>query len=316
MIASVWRLLETLKSRDRAFGLVLWGLCLNPFLILLTIQQGNFDVIPTIFVLWFLIALIRFRRGNDPIDWLVASAWLGLGGFAKTFPLVLAPLLFGESRRLSFKTRLLGAALCIGPAVLSTAPLFVLAPNQIFREVLFYGGTQGNVGASGLLMLHGGIPAVTRYHPFFTGIVVAALLLITLRLWFRRLQNDGDLVLLAALIFIGLFEFGTGYCPQYWMWPAPLLCIAYVQRGRAFKIVLLASAIVVVASHLLIFAYDRDLGSFALALWPNHFNESLADYFSDVEHDLIRFSLPMTVMTFLLWLTGVKSLASGERPNP
>jgi hypothetical protein len=53
-----------------------------------------------------------------------------------------------------------------------------------------------------------------------------------------------------------------------------------------------------------------------LWLWPNHFNESLADHFPDVEHDLIRFSLPMTVMTFLLRLTGVKSLASGERPSP
>jgi hypothetical protein len=316
MVLSVWKLLGLLGARDRAFAPALWGLCLNPFLILLTIQQGNFDVIPTVLILWFLGSLIKFRRNGEPIDWLIAAAWLGLGGFAKTFPLVLAPLLFGEARRLNLKTRLLGAALLVGPAGLSLAPLYVLNPVQISTEVIFYRGTQGNAGASGILQILGGIPAVVRYNPFFTTIVIAAMLLITLRLWWRRLPNDGDLILLAALILIGLFEFGTGYCPQYWMWPAPLLCIAYVQRDRAFRIILIVTAIVVIITQILIFAYDADLGSFALFISANEFDKKMVIILTTGRNVLGLISLPLTAMTLLLWLAGVKALATRERAAP
>ena len=236
LIASLWHLLQLLKSQQRAFFPILWGLCLNPFMILLTIQQGNFDVIPTIFILWFFASLIRFRSGQNPIDWLWAAAWLGLGGFAKTFPLVLAPLLIGQARPLNLKTRLLGAALVLGPAALSLAPLFALNSRPISKFVIFYRGTQGAAGASGLLLDLGGISAVTRYNPIFSAIVFIALALVAIQLWLRPVKNDGNLILLAALILIGLFEFGTGYCPQYWMWPAPLLCIAYIHARAASKL--------------------------------------------------------------------------------
>src|SRR5208282_2665150 len=113
-------------------------------------------------------SLIRFRRGGDPIDWLLAAAWLGLGGFAKTFPLVLMPLLIGDARRLNLKTLGLGVAFCFGPAALSLAPLYALNPHDITEGVIMYRGTAGNVGAGALIQLLAGFDSVARYNPYFT----------------------------------------------------------------------------------------------------------------------------------------------------
>ncbi len=134
----------------------MWGLCLNPLLILLTVQQGNFDVIPTTLILWFLISLINFRRRSERVDWLIAAGWLGLGAFAKTFPLILVPLLIAEARRVDVKTRLLGALLCLGPAAISLAPLFSLGPHDVLSGVILYRGTPGPIGAAGLILLVAG----------------------------------------------------------------------------------------------------------------------------------------------------------------
>jgi hypothetical protein len=142
------------------------------------------------------------------------------------------------------------------------------------------------------------------------------MLLITLRLLWRRLPSDGDLILLAALILIGLFEFGTGYCPQYWMWPAPLVCIVYVQRDRPFRIILTITAIVVVITQILIFAYDANLGSFALFISPSEFNRKTVITLTTGHNVLGLVSLPLTAVTLLLWLAGVKALAAREHAAP
>jgi hypothetical protein len=312
MILTLWRLLGLLNARDRAFKPILWGLVLNPFMILLTIQQGNFDVIPEIMILWFLFWLIRFRRSQNSMDWLMAALFLGLGGFAKTFPLALSPLLIGESRKLDVKTRLLGIGLCFAPAPLSLAPLYVISPGEIYAKVISYRGTQGNVGVSGILQYFDGIRALKWYAPYFTAATLVVLILITLRLWWRPMRKDGNLVLLSALMLLGLFEFGTGYCPQYWMWVAPLLCIAYIQNGRAFKIVAAATAIVVAVIQILVFAYNRDLGFFASYMLPGPFTDRMGHLFTDISPHLTYIGLPITVMTLLLWIAGVTSLLSHD----
>ena len=309
LILSTWQLLRLLNVRDRAFRPVLWGLCLNPLMILLTIQQGNFDVIPTILILWFLQSLIRFRRVGDPIDWLLAAAWLGLGGFDGGDP-ELGLTLIGEARQLNFKTLALGAALCAGPVVLSLLPLYALYPQAITNGVLFYRGTQGNLGVIGLIQLFGGIAVVPRYRPIFTGILLIAMTVITVQLRRKPIRRDGDLVLLCALILIGLFEFGSGYCPQYWMWAAPLLCICYTQETIAFRRVLIAAGLIIVATNILVFAYNTDLGRFVIWWSPSPFNQHLSDYFTDGTHDLILLSLPMTVATLVLWLHGLRRLVA------
>ena len=316
LILSTFALLRLLDERRSVFRLVLLGLCLNPMLILLTIQQGNFDVVPTIGIVWFVQSLIRFRRGGDAVDWLVAAAWLGLATFAKTFPLVLIPLLAGECRRLGWKVRLTGAALCVGPALLSLAPLYVLNPRRITDVVLFYRGTPGAMGVSGLLQLVCGFDSVLRYAPYFTAALLGVIMGLTAVLWRRPLRRDSDVVLLAAMVLIAVFEFGSGYCPQYWLWVTPLLIVAYAHQPHRFRRLLWVAAALVVLTNVLSFAYEDLLGNFMIWGAP-HFpgNTRLQAMFSDTLHDLVLLSLPMTGITLLLWLHGCRLIAAAQT-NP
>jgi hypothetical protein len=313
LVLSTYALLRLLAPEKKIFRLLLVAICFNPLAILLTIQQGNFDVLPAIGIVWFLYCLIQFRRRGNDIDWLCAATWLGLATFAKTFPFALIPLLIAESRKLRWKVRLLGAALCVGPAILSLAPLYVLSPGLVATRVIFYRGTPGAMGVSGLLQLLINYQADLRYAPIFTFILLSSLCAITWTFWRKPLQRDQDVVLLAATILIGVFEFGSAYCPQYWMWVLPLLTICYATQSQNFQRRLLIAAPIIVLTGVLQFAYDSDVGGF-MAWWaPTPFNKQMINIFTDVEHDLILICLPMTVVTLILWLTNCRLLIASKR---
>ena len=317
LVLSTFSLLKLLNGNRPVFVAVLFGLCLNPLLILLTIQQANFDVIPTIFVLWFLYFLIQSRRSRDPLDWLYSAASLGLAAFAKTYPLALLPLLISSSRPLAWKVRMLGAALCIGPTILSLAPLYVLYPADITQHVLRYRGTPGVLGVSGLILLTRGWNAVLNYSPYFTAGLLLSMAALTVALWRRPLRREPDLVLLAAIILIGLFEFGAGYCLYYWMWVASLLVVSFIFQPPPFRILLLLAAIVIVVTTCLTLGYDVIQGSSIATAFPNSFNFKLRAIFSDDTHDLILISLPMTVATLLLWIYACQRiLLNWTNPRP
>lgn len=303
LIASTWRLCRMLGEGRASFGAMLLGLCVNPFLVLMTIQQGNFDVVPTIGVVWFIYFLIRFERNDDPMDWLCSALCLGLAVFAKTFPLVLLPLLIGPSRRVSSKGKVLGAALCAGPAMLSLAPLFVLYPREIIDNVILYRGTSGPMGASGILQLIGGPAALSSYAPFFTLSLILAVAILAGILWSRPLRRESDYVLLAAILLLGVFEFGSGYGPQYWMWVAPLLVVSYVHQSKGFGRLLLVCAAVVVGTNILFFAYNSDLGSFMTSWSGTAATLRLRQAFSIGTHDPVLICLPMSAAALLIWIS-------------
>jgi hypothetical protein len=313
LVISTYALLRLLDPEKKIFRLLLIAICFNPLAILLTIQQGNFDVLPAIGIVWFLYCLIQFRRRGNDIDWLCAAMCLGLATFAKTFPFALIPLLIAESRKLRWKVRLLGAALCAGPAILSLAPLYVLSPGPVASRVIFYRGTPGAMGVSGLLQLLINYQADLRYAPIFTFILLSSLCGLTWIFWRKPLQRDQDVVLLAATILIGLFEFGSAYCPQYWMWVIPLLTVCYATQSKNFQRLLMVAASIIILTGVLQFAYDRFIGGFMAGWSPSPFNDRMVDLFSDVEHNLVLICLPMTFVTLLLWLNNCRLLIASNR---
>ncbi len=315
LIFSLWRLLRLLDLRNRAFRPVLWGLCLNPFMILLTVQQGNFDVIPTIFVLCFLYSLIQFRRGGEPIDWLLAAAFLGLGALAKTFPLLLIPILIGEARRLNPKIWLLGVLLCAAPAFLSLAPLFALDPHGIIEGVLLYRGVPGQSGISGFLSLLAGSASVHTYSAYFTAFLILLMLSSASILWLRPLHHDGDVILLTLLLLISIFLFGPGSAVQYWYWVAPFLVIGYLQSSDLARVILPA-AIVISVTEIIAYAYQPAMGFFLYRWVQTHFNRAIYRWFS-VDRHVFLFTLPMTAATLALWIAALRSLlAARKAPTP
>ena len=315
LILSACALARALSPTKKIFAPIMWGLCLNPLLILLTIQQGNFDVIPTTLILWFLISLINFRRRSERVDWLIAAGWLGLGAFAKTFPLILVPLLIAEARRVDVKTRLLGALLCLGPAAISLAPLFSLGPHDVLSGVILYRGTPGPIGAAGLILLVAGRSTLLAYAPVFTATLLPAMVALSIGLWRRPLRRDADLVFFAAILLLAVIIFGSGNSVQYWYWIAPLLAVAYVEYARPLRAVIVAATIIIVATELVVFAYNDQLGCIACKINPAGINHARHDWLA-IDANMSLFSLPATAVSLLLWIFAVRSIVAPAKNPP
>jgi hypothetical protein len=299
-----------LLDRGEKYGrLLFYGYCLNPLLILLTVQHANFDAFATFWVLLCLRFLIRFRREGNPVDWLIAAGCLGMGAFTKTFPLLLWPILAPGARRLGGRAAILGALLVTLPAALSLAPLYVLNPDSISRNVLGYRSFGTDFGLLSLFHLIGLDGVVHPYAHIFPTLFFVASAVLAICLWRRDLRRDDDLVLLVALLLLATFTLGTGYGSQYWFWVVPLLLIVYRQFPGPLRIILAIAAIVTVATNIFEYAFERvPLGAFWYWRFPS---ESLAR----LDHQLMYSSyllplvrMPMTIFSFAILIAGTKVL--------
>jgi hypothetical protein len=126
-------------------------------MILLVCQHGNSDVNVGLFVSLACAALIVHERSRDVLVWLVGCLLLGLGVFAKTTPLVLAPVLAPGARLASRTGRALGVALFLLPVVIGLSVILALVPDAVYRHVLQYRTAPGNFGFPGVLQ---GVTAV------------------------------------------------------------------------------------------------------------------------------------------------------------
>ncbi len=313
VLAATFFLLRMLDPRSNHGPLLLLGYCLNPLLVLLTIQHGNFDAFAELWIILLLICLIRFRRGRREIDYLLAAACLGMGGFTKTFPLMLWPLLAPGARQVSPRVRWLAAGLVVGPITFALAPLYVLSPAEISHDVVHYHSFGASFGILGLLNVLHAQPHPAAYSAIFACIFLAGLAGLALHLWRKDLASDGDLVLLATIILLSSFVLGPGYGSQYWFWVAPLLLVVY-QQYKKLRTVLLIAAIVIVATNIFEYAIIPSLGRFWICWHPA--SEGLKQYgqkilFSDP--DLAKLCLPMTLASLALLMSGIAVLARVTR---
>ncbi|MDP9174679.1 MAG: hypothetical protein M3O30_12550 [Planctomycetota bacterium] len=308
LIAAAHGLIRQIDESARPFRFILLGLCLNPLLILLTLQLGNFDALAMVGVLLFLRSLIRFRRTGQVIDWLWAACWLGLGVYAKTFPFILTPLLACGAKRLSNNTRILGAALLAGPALLSMGPLYVLNPIDIWQGVLGYRSTPGEFGVSGLIVLfHGATETVDRYAHFYTMGLMVGLVVLTVVLWRFNIRRDSDLILLAALLLLSLFMLGPGYGPQYWFWVVPLFVSLYLFQSRAYRRLLLWAGIILLVTTLLELTLHPVYGAFIYPWTEKNKIIGVLNWFNDVRN-LSLMNVPMFIAALLVTAVGISVL--------
>jgi hypothetical protein len=302
-LAAIYLLLRTLRPASSCRRLLVIGYCLNPLLILLTAQHGNFDALLMVWVVLFLYFLIRFRNSSDAVDWLLAAGCLGIAVFIKQFPLVLWPLLAPGARQLDWRSRLAGPLLMIAPASLSLAPMFVLAPDAIMRNVVEYRGLGNTFGVVGLITLAGVSNFLPVYSHVFTAAVLAATVVVAIALWRHDWRHECDPVLFSAMILLGLFTLGSGYGSQYWFWVVPLLLVCYPNFRRGLKKAIWFSMAVVVATNVFEYAVEQNLGRFLFNLAPSQRLKALGDCFPYPSVDLIWLRLPMTFAAFgLLWV--------------
>jgi hypothetical protein len=183
----------------------------------------------------------------------------------------------------------------------------VLFPADILDGVIHYRGTAGPMGMSGLIQLIYGLPAVPHYSPIFTDGLMAAMCLITIVYWFRPFKSDQQLVLLAFIILLGILEFGSGYCAQYWMWVWPPAMVVYAFSASRFRRVLFIGGLIVVLTYIPIFAYNAVFGSFMALASSGESNQRLLNWFASAKNNILV-CIPMTIAALVMWAGGIWQL--------
>ncbi len=262
LVVALLELIKAVAPDVNARVLVLWGVALNPVAILLVCQHGNFDVLVALLVVLFLGSLIAFVRRGDPVDWLVAGLFLGIGIAVKTIPLILTPLLATRSRALPWKTRGLGVALLLGPVALGMSVIYVLTPAEVTAYVLSYRSYSGWFGLSGLLLMAGASASLPAYGLVFDLLLAASMAASAWFVWRRDRIDARELVLLAALLLAAVPALGPGYSPQYIDWFLPLLVVAFAAFGGPLRWVLGGFALIAAATYLVEYALFPSHGMF------------------------------------------------------
>jgi hypothetical protein len=308
LLAVTFSLLRVLDAAAPCMTLLLFGYCLNPLPTLLTIQHANFDAFAAIWIVLFFIALIRHHQTGDVLYWILAAGCLGMGGFTKTIPLFLWPLLVPDAMRLPWRARILGIALLALPAALALAPLYVLDPQSITDNVLHYRSFGSSFGIIGLLQTIHIDAGAGWYGKVFPILFLTALAILAVILCRYRFPRDGDYVLVGLLVLLTPFTFGTGYGPQYWFWVLPLYLVCCRQFGGKFRKILYTAAAIIVATNIVDYAVVPWLGELAYWLTRSPKLAQFSGSLYDGDRKLAFMHLPMTLAVFALYFVGVKTL--------
>jgi hypothetical protein len=227
--------------------------------------------------------------------------------------LFLWPLLAPGAVKMSGRARVLGICLLAGPIVLSLSPLYVLDPPSIRENVLHYRSFGSGFGLMGLLRTLDVDAAGGAYGRVFPMAFLAGLVPLAIFLARRPMGEDRGVVLLAALILLFPFTFGTGYGPQYWIWVlAPWLVCCREYKG-AFGKLLVGVGIVIVVSDVVDYAVVPWLGDLAYCMTGSAKLRAFAQGLYNGDRTLAMMHLPMTVATLGVFFAGVLVLSRRGR---
>ena len=260
------RLIRKIAPEARVRTLVIIGLALNPAAILLICQHCNFDVIVALWLMLFMLSLLRYNRAKDYADWLCACLFLGLGILTKTVPLVLAPLLAGGFREAATRLKFLGLVLLVGPVALGVSIIYVLAPADVTTKVFEYRSTGGTFGFSGIFHLAGVDKLTVFYNLGFYLLLFAVMVLSSILFWHRKSIGDRETILWATLLLAGIPVLGPGYAPQYLYWFMPFLVATFACFKGRWRLVLTGFALITVCTYLVEYALVGSDGMFLLKI--------------------------------------------------
>ncbi len=263
VIVVSWRLAGMLAPEARRLPLFLVGISLNPVVILLVCQHGQFDTLMMLWVMPMLLAFVRFNRSGEAVDWLTGCLFLGLAILTKTVPLILAPLALHAARRLPWKTLFLGGALAFVPVVLGMSVIYVLSP-QAMGNTLGFRGMAGWFGVTGILGILGDADSIRGYQLFYPFAALAAVAGLSLAFWLRWKLADSGLVLLALVLMVSVPLWGPGYSPQYIYWAIPLAVVCFPCLDVNWRRLTIGVFIVAIATYVFEYAILYSHGWFVI----------------------------------------------------
>jgi Gpi18-like mannosyltransferase len=196
----------------------------NPVSILIVAGHGQFDSIPTLFLL--LSAYFAVAEASD-IDLVIAAIFFGLAVFAKGWALFLLPLFI--ARLPGFKLKAIGLALALFPYVLSVGTLYALTPKDVLYKVLVYASLPGWWGLTSFAsVIPGSLSTAMSDLYNRAGSVVLLLAECVLGVYYARRSVvkpiDFTTATLAGLLVF--YVLTPGYGTQYLLWVVPFVIIA------------------------------------------------------------------------------------------
>lgn len=201
------------EKRQKILAAAFW--LLNPVALYSTFMIGQFDVIPTFFVV--LATFLALRRKHD-----LALLSLGIGGALKIFPLLLilpAVLVLERNFRQRVKLLILGFA----PFVITILPFL---GSEAFRAVaLFSAQSQKLLFAEIMVSGAEGVSLV----------VLGYFLILAIVSKFYGQQNLWRVFLLVFLLIFSL----TNFHPQWFIWITPFLIITLIYNFATWPQILL-----------------------------------------------------------------------------
>ena len=237
----------------------LFGVALNPALILVSCQHNQIDPIMAVGILGSIYFLCRLHREKQMEDWLMACLMLGIAALVKQIALVLVPLLAGGFRMASNRQRVLGTALVLGPITLGMSIIYVLSPAEVTAGVLKYHAVPGYFGISGLLHLMGREEWVGVCNVLFFVALIASAVTLTRWTWFQ-LESSTELVLAAGLLLLAIPTIGSGWATQYCPWYVALLAATYPSHGRLWKSALATLWVALSVTYIIDYSLNFSLG--------------------------------------------------------
>ena len=257
---------------------------LNPVAIYTSALHGQFDALPTLFAL---LAVLSAARAGADRGWVRTAGWLGLGGLAKTWPLILTPAFLPELR--SWRRRVAFAAVAAAPAVISVGLLYLADPDPIARNVLAYRGYTGWWGVTSFLAA---TPASVQPP------IIAALSLLfyaALAATYLRIWRSPDVAKRALLVLLTFFVFSPGFGMQYLVWIVPIALIADYRNAVRYS--LLAAAVIAVTT--LLRPYTGEFGLFYASPSARHAAFNAA--YGKERDQLLTCALELPLWAFCCW---------------
>lgn len=118
---------------------------------IITSLHGNFDVMPTFFVM---LAFLVLEYESSETSVLFAAMLVGLAAMARTFPGVYAfPIITFIVRRYRWRTGLLAVMLCLAPTFFSLYPVYLMTPEAVMKALSYRGIPGGWWGLAGISRL-------------------------------------------------------------------------------------------------------------------------------------------------------------------
>lgn len=196
-------------KKQKIVALIIWAY--NPVSLYSIYMMGQFDIIPTFFVMLSLFTSLKAKEGNGNKNLLLSSFYLGLGVSFKLFPILLLIPLVASVKKWGLRVQMV--LICFMPYFLSILPFLssegyrkvALVANQTTKS--FYGQLNVSGGESIIVFLAALIFTYMVFLNIFPDIV---------NLWQRYL-----------IIFLLFFIF-THYHPQWLLWLLPLFIIEAV----------------------------------------------------------------------------------------